>query len=766
MENNIAMIELKTYQSEAVDGLIKDTYKLLKMPGGRQKMVFKAPTGAGKTVTMAVYLNLLCEELPDKLEITQRQLAFIWIAPNQLHLQSFKSLKNYFAELRSIKPIQFEDITDGRLKPNEILFLNWQSVNKDGNLFIKENESDKTLVSYINQARLHDTEIVVILDEAHLFAAKGKAAQTLLQNLYAKIEIDVSATPFFEHVDYGYTIKRNDVIDAEMIKQGVILNPALNAHNQQGKSLNQVLMENSLQKREDIVAAYQKLNININPLLLIQLPNDTKTESTLDNQIREEVEMLLEVKGITTKNNRLAVWLSNEKTNLDGIETPDSIVDVLLFKQAIALGWDCPRAAVLLIFRDIQQETFTIQTVGRILRMPQQKHYPDVTLNYGYVYTNLSKNIIQIVQDDMDYIVQNKAIRIQKYKSLALPSYFINTRLTRNRLGSKFRRCLYEAAENYFEVSMDMEKAGPEGIFNYNGTQLQSKFIQLNVDKIDISIPKDVVIEVVIGATQVNTLERFAKTQSELDVIFRQFCRNHVGSYAKIDSTPQLEMALKMFFEDYFSLDEYHAVKIILYEQNKPKFIEMIDRALEKHELLLQQKAAIASKKIEESEWDVPPERIYNEFYQEKVALSNALVPFYENKKASNPERGFAIFLESHKEHIEWWYKNGDKNKEDFAITYQDKLGVTRGFYVDFVIKLKSGPIALFDTKTPDSDPEFCNKHNALYQYIQVQNSNGKILLGGVIVPKGEGVWKYCNNTITSAVDTTGWILFDPAMAK
>ncbi|WP_206705282.1 hypothetical protein, partial [Escherichia coli] len=71
------------------------------------------------------------------------------------------------------------------------------------------------------------------------------------------------------------------------------------------------------------------------------------------------------------------------------------------------------------------------------------------------------------------------------------------------------------------------------------------------------------------------------------------------------------------------------------------------------------------------------------------------------------PEKQFVAFLESHKQHIDWWYKNGDKNKEDFAVTYQDREGITRGFYVDFVIKLKNGPIALFDTKTPDSDPEF-----------------------------------------------------------
>jgi len=759
------MIELKTYQSEAVDGLIKDTFSLLKMPGARQKMVFKAPTGAGKTVTMAAFLNSLCEELPHRLDVPQKRLAFIWIAPNQLHLQSFNALKNYFAELRSIKPIQFEDISDDKLNPNEVLFLNWQSINKEGNLFIKENESDKTLIQYINQARLDDTEVIVILDEAHLFASRGRAAQDLLQKIYAKIEIDVSATPLY-HSDYGYTIKRPDVVAAEMIKEGVILNPALDAHNQQGRSLEQVLMQLALKKKDELAEAYQKLGVKINPLLLIQLPNDTKTESVRDIQIKEEVITWLEVKGITTKNNRLAIWLSNEKTNLDDIEKPDSMVDVLLFKQAISLGWDCPRAAVLLIFREIQQETFTIQTVGRILRMPEQKHYPDAILNYGYVYTDLSKDQIIIVQDDVDYIVQNKAIRIQDYKSIELTSYFINTRLTRNRLSSKFRRCLYEAAEEYFEVTADPETAASSGIFIYNTEQLKKKFIELDVNNIEIPIPKDVEIHVEVGATAVKDMERFAKTQSELDILFRQFSRNHVGAYAKVDSTPVLEMSLKMFLEEYLSINEFDAVKIILYQQNRPRFIELIDRALEKHETLMQQKAALASKRVEESKWDVPAEKIYNELYQKKDASSFALDPFYENINASTPEKGFAQFLEEQKDYIEWWYKNGDKNKEDFAVTYQDKEGITRGFYVDFVIKLKKGPVALFDTKTLDSDPEFVKKHNALHEYIQNQNATGKNLMGGIIIPKEQGVWKYCENPIINATDTRGWISFDPTLVN
>jgi len=241
------MIQLKTYQEEAVNGLLKDTYSALKLPGTRNKMVFKAPTGAGKTVAMAAYLNLLATEMPDKLDLPKRKVAFIWFAPNQLHLQSYFSLKDYFKELRSIKPIQFEDVSNGKLNPNEVLFLNWQSVNSAKNIFVRENEQGKDLIKYIYAAMLDDTEIICILDEAH-YHANGKKAKELLQSIGAKIEMDVSATPLFQS-DYGYTIKRQEVIDAEMIKKNVVLNPSLDHFKQDGRSLNQVLLDEALKKQ-------------------------------------------------------------------------------------------------------------------------------------------------------------------------------------------------------------------------------------------------------------------------------------------------------------------------------------------------------------------------------------------------------------------------------------------------------------------------------------------------------------------------------------
>lgn len=757
------MITLRQYQEDAVKRLLTDTYALLNKPGAQHKMILKAPTGAGKTVTMAAFLNQLCNEIPDRLDLPKRKVAFIWFAPNQLHLQSFDALKDFFKELRTIKPIQFEDVTDNKLQPNEMLFINWQSVNKANNLYIKENEQGKDLIKFVNRAKLDDTEIICILDEAH-YHAEGKKALALRSKIHAKIEIDVSATPLFKS-DYGFNIRRDEVIQAEMIKKNVILNPALDKHTQQGRSLRQVLLDEALKKRDQLAKAYEKLDVKINPLLLIQLPNENKIESKLDREVIEEVETYLEVKGYTTQNERLAVWLSNTKTNLEGIEEKNSMTDILLFKQAIALGWDCPRAAILLIFREIKQEHFGIQTVGRILRMPEQKHYTDPLLNNGYVYTDLSKDVIHIVQEDMDYIVQNKATRIDDYQNIALDSTFINTRLTRNRLSSKFRKCLYEAAEEYLGFSKDLDQTQGVSIDEYNQKRLEANFIDFDVNRIDIPIPKDIELSVTEGSTRVDDQVKFAKTQNELSILFRQFCRNHVGGYAKADSTPVLELGLKMLFEDYVIMDEYKAIKVMLFEQNKPKFVELIDQALEKHEELQKQKALQAKKRVEHSKWDVPEEKIYNEFYEKNKAEHHALEPFYEYTSASRPEREFVRFLENNEDHIEWWYKNGDKNKEDFAVTYEDINGETRGFYVDFVIKLMNGTIALFDTKTLDSDPNFVKKHNALFEYLKEKSTKDKTIIGGVIVPRTKtdySIWKYAENLIDKANDHTGWSSFEP----
>ena len=84
---------------------------------------------------------------------------------------------------------------------------------------------------------------------------------------------------------------------------------------------------------------------------------------------------------------------------------------ILICKQAINIGWDC-QAQILVALRNWQNETFKTQTVGRIMRMPEQMHYSEKTLNRSYIFTNLNK--ISIKKDSFTDIRYNHAVLINK----------------------------------------------------------------------------------------------------------------------------------------------------------------------------------------------------------------------------------------------------------------------------------------------------------------------------------------------------------------
>ena len=65
----------------------------------------------------------------------------------------------------------------------------------------------------------------------------------------------------------------------------------------------------------------------------------------------------------------VAYWFDSRKENMKFISENDCDVNFMLFKQAAGTGWDCPRAHVLVMFREITSPTFHTQTIGRILRM-------------------------------------------------------------------------------------------------------------------------------------------------------------------------------------------------------------------------------------------------------------------------------------------------------------------------------------------------------------------------------------------------------------
>lgn len=773
------MKEIK-YQQKYVRQLVDMTIDLLRLTGHRKTLIFKAPTGSGKTVMASQLLADLTEELQSRGDSPYQQVAFIWIAPNKLHQQSYFKMKNYFTETRLLKPVMYDEIdqSEGVIKPGEILFVNWESINKEKNVMVRDSEQNASLYEITRRTQEEQgLPIVVVIDEEHLFWSRtADKSASVLQKINPKVEIRISATPK-TNADHKVTVSREEVVNEEMIKKQVVLNPDITKGYNDENELNIHLIQCALEKRRLLAEAYKKEDTNINPLLLIQLPNDTSESMTSeDAAIAEQVKTYLrEIKDITTDNKKLAVWLSGEKENLEGLEQPDNMTEVLLFKQAIALGWDCPRAAVLLIFRKLQSNQFTIQTVGRILRMPEQKFYKNDLLNVGYVYTDISKDQIQIVAEDMDYLNKDalQAIRRDNLQNVALQSYYsVYKSADRNRLGPDFKKELIDCfSRNWlvkwqqFSFSFDDEETQePEpsqNLAEQNRKQVeQNLHIKFDVLRLGVAVPENIVFQNELGIIDVEGRKHeFAKSAGEVRRIYIDYCRSLLGSFEKAHSTDVLAGYLLQAMEELFELFETDAMKVILFYANKPKFTEIVEKALANYERKLQERQRKAKERaFEQYTWEVPAERLYKESTHHVMPKveEHALLPFIELNNVSTPERRFSEFLEANKVYIDWWYKNGDEGKQHYSIPYENSQGERTLFYVDFVIRMKNGKTLLFDTKTENSDSEAPNKHNALIEYMK-----DKGLQGGVIVEKKDN-WYYSRFPITTTEDVTGWDVFYP----
>ncbi|MGV1009940.1 MAG: hypothetical protein ACOYBY_15220 [Dermatophilaceae bacterium] len=79
----------------------------------------------------------------------------------------------------------------------------------------------------------------------------------------------------------------------------------------------------------------------------------------------------------------------------------DSDVRVVLCKDAISTGWDCPRAEVLVSLRRAEDYTYIAQLIGRMVRTPLARRVPtDETLNDVHCYLPLfdRKQVLAIVE--------------------------------------------------------------------------------------------------------------------------------------------------------------------------------------------------------------------------------------------------------------------------------------------------------------------------------------------------------------------------------
>jgi len=625
-------MQLKIYQENAIDELLTKAKRLLSYSGSK-KLVFKSPTGSGKTIMMAEFLK----QLVDDREIRQ-SLGFIWTAPRQLHIQSREKLENYFETSRVLKCSYFEDLDDRKINENEILFFNWESINRADNIYIRDNEQEFNLSKVLERAKEEGRELILVIDEAHHHATSD-ISQGLIQMIGPKLTIEVTATPAtVTDEDEKVFVQLDDVKKEGMIKKAVILNDDFDNFIREGKIKTQKLSGGSeelvidvaLKKRQELVREFKKEGVDVNPLVLIQLP-DRKT--SLEDRIRERVESILKNKyKISTEkdNNKLAIWLSGEHINKENVEKQDSEVEVLIFKQAIALGWDCPRAQILVLFRQWHSPIFSIQTVGRIMRMPEpdRGHYESEFLNYGYIYTNLAN--IEIQEDiARDYITIYTS-KIQKdYKDINLLSCYPKRYREKTRLSPLFIEIFLKQAREY-----DLKR-----------------YIDTKARKFDLKIISDFKaedVDALAGAKIVGDKEIKA-SGFDLQKLFDFFVRNNLTPYYPEDrSVKRVEESIYKFFEkDWGKIaDKWEEiVQIVLSDKNSRHFVNVLDKAKERYQVEVVKRE---SKMVNVENWNVPETLFYGREYV-KVNVKNQLCNRFSAMENGKLKRPLLIFWKSRK---------------------------------------------------------------------------------------------------------------------
>jgi len=725
-------MQLKIYQENAIEELLEDSKKLL----GRdsQKLIFKAPTGSGKTIMMAEFLKRLIDDR----EIKQ-PFSFIWTAPRPvLTNQSKQKLENYFETNRAIKCSFFEDLDDRKIDENEILFFNWESINKVDNIYIRDNEQEFNLSTVLQRTKEEGREIVLIIDEIH-HHAESDISQGLREMIGPKLTIGVSATPRMRDPNEITEVPLEKVKIEGMIKKAIVLNENFINLLKEGKiesslskSSDELVIDAALKKREELLKAFGKENTGINPLVLIQLPD--RIGQTEDYQKDLVIRILKDKYKISTENGKLAIWLSGEHINKENVEKADSEVEVLIFKQAIALGWDCPRAQILVLFREWHSPIFSIQTVGRIMRMPEpdKGHYQNDILNYGYVYTNLSD--IEIKEDLAGgYISIFTSYRKKDYKPIDLLSYYSVRHREKTRLSPFFIQIFLKEAERYQLKKRADKKA----------IKLDIKvFSDWKTEDIDLLTSKTILADKPIEMSNYDFQRLFDF------FVRRSLQEGTVYLYPEDRSVGRIKESIYKFFEKEFKMErgegEDEAIKTVLSDKNIGHFFNVIDKAKEKY---IKEVIERTSELGFIENWNISEKQTFNETYQKEDRRKSIMQPFYIDEKWKS-EKAFINYLDSKTNSVEWWFKNSDRDATFFAVPYEN--GEKKPFYVDFIVKFKDGKIGLFDTHGIHLS-DFKAKAEGLHKYIESENKRGKRLFSGLIMNTDsrnyKGRWIYFDET-------------------
>ncbi len=726
-------IQLKKFQIDTVNKLLDVT-----SIGTKKEVLVQAPTGSGKTIILLSYIEEYFKENKDTL--------FVWLTPGKGDLEE-QSREKMLKFLPHHKTQNIQEVLLQGFEEKSTSFINWETITKKGNTALKDAER-KNLYERIHEAHNCGYKFIVIVDEEHL--NKTVKAENIIEYMKPSYIVRVSATTKTNKEAEYIEIDELDVINSGLITKALYINENV-SNEKQLTNEHEYLLDLAINKRKEIKNEYVKLGIQVNPLIIIQVPNES-------DDLIKQIEEILKEKKYTYNRNNLAIHLSKRKENIEDIKNNESNQAILIMKQAISTGWDCPRAKILVKLRENMSEDFETQTIGRIRRMPQGHHYDNILLDNCYLYTFDEKYETAVKQELGNNAYDTKVIFLKKdYKNIKLKKEIFNNNFD----GFDARQTFNILHKHYVDkYKLTTNKKNNKTILEANGyvfkDTIENFIIQDKIIRIDSNeLERANRIKV---SSIVTTNKNGFELRHSINEISTKIGMRYDRTRLMLE---RMFWKQKLFSKKFVNLTLTEFYAFVINNENilKQDFKEAVNQKARQVKMKFDDIKTIDWKAPEMDYIKYDPKMKDTNIYEKSIYMN------YPNSTIkSKSERMFEKFCEEN-ENITWFYKNGESSSNYFSIIYIDAVNHKWNFYPDFIICDKNNKIWIIEAKGGENtkgeskniDLKVENKFEALKEYSKKYNVNWGFVRD---YDKNEQLY-FCNTEYTEDMDNNNWMLLD-----
>lgn len=418
---------LKDYQEDAVKDVLDNLRKAAKrwhQDGDRHAFSLTATTGAGKTVMAAAVFEALFHG-DDNFDFEPDPGAVvIWFSDDPaLNAQSHFRLREASDRLTlSDLVIVHNTFSREKLEPGKVYFLNTQKLSKSSRLVRGhelgeegvETNRQRAIMPDMRAYSIWDTiqntiedpdlTLYLVLDEAHRGmkssgSNSGNEKPTIIKRLIngadsvpgIPIVLGISAT--VERFNSAIADMRgratlpNVMVDSGKVQASGLLKDTiiLDAPNEAGQFYT-VLVRRGTDKLIEITTAWENYAKKqddadtVAPLMVVQVPNKPDHNDVghaLDTIYERWPDLPIDAVAHVFGEHTTQLFGSYSVPYISPERVQESTwVRILIAKDAISTGWDCPRAEVLVSFRPAKDRTHITQLLGRMVRTPLARRIP------------------------------------------------------------------------------------------------------------------------------------------------------------------------------------------------------------------------------------------------------------------------------------------------------------------------------------------------------------------------------------------------------